>query len=214
MRRQCSSSGCQPCRFFTSIPARRSRSNQRGASGTRASTKLVCVGNTCTPGSVASAACEARALRLDRAACSASSARSREQHRRDGLRQRVEIIRLADLVELRRPLGRRDRVAQAQPRHPDLRDGPHHDEVRKLGEARQEARVRERVVRLVDDDQPGCRAQDGLDVRGGEQVARRIVGIGEKDRAPAARARSPPASPSHRARNRRASGTPTKRTPA
>src|SRR4029079_104424 len=42
-RRQCASDGCHPCRFFTSMPERRSNSNQAGASGTRASTKLVWV---------------------------------------------------------------------------------------------------------------------------------------------------------------------------
>src|SRR4030095_12230576 len=55
IRRQCSSNGCTPWRFLTRIRACRNASNQRGASGTRASTKLVRVGNTVTPGSPASA---------------------------------------------------------------------------------------------------------------------------------------------------------------
>src|SRR5439155_27141316 len=55
IRRQLASSGCQPWRFLTRMLASRNRANQSLALGTRASTKLVAVGYTATPGIIASA---------------------------------------------------------------------------------------------------------------------------------------------------------------
>ena len=84
-----------------------------------------------------------------------------------------------------------DRVAQPHAGHADLRQRAHDDEVGKLEHARQERRVGERVVRLVDDDErPARRARMRSMSRAANSVPVGLFGIREPDeRGPVARDR-------------------------
>ncbi len=96
---------------------------QRGepsvASGTRISTKLVCVGNTVTPGKSSMPRPVARARRGStppdrRGALPLRGARGRR------LGQRIEVVRRTHLVEFGDPRRCADRVAQPNAGHADL----------------------------------------------------------------------------------------------
>ena len=124
---------------------------------------------------------EPRAPGADRGRLLGDPARVGQERLRGGLSQRIHIIRLADLVQLRDPFRRGDGIAEADARHADLRHRAQHQQIGKLGDPRQEARVRKRVIRLVDDDESRRSSQHRLDVARGEQVSGRIVRVREVD---------------------------------
>ena len=132
------------------------------ASGTRTSRKLACVGNTVTPAQRARARLQhARARARIAAACSASRSACRQQYRHHRLRQRVDVVRRTHLCPVRRS------TPDARPHSPAAAPAmPTFDSVRttiRLGNSStrgRNERVGERVVRLVDGDQPRRRADD------------------------------------------------------
>jgi hypothetical protein len=177
MRRHRASSGCQPFRFLTRIPASRNAANGRVGVRHARDTKLVSLGNT-ERWPARRAPCDTRALGADRRACSASTA-CREQHRRDGLHQRADVVRRAHLVELGDPLRRAHGVTERSPAMPIFETVRTTTRLGWSSTRGEERVVRERVIRLVHDDQARRRGEDALDARAREAVARRIVGIGE-----------------------------------
>ena len=124
---------------------------------------------------------EPRAPAAKRGCLLGDPARIGQERLRGGLRQRVHIIRLADLVQLRDPFRRGDGIPEADARHADLRHRAQHQQIGELGDSRQKASVGKSVIRFVDDDESGRGFQDRLDVACSEQVTGRIVRVREVD---------------------------------
>src|SRR5207302_3822108 len=77
------------------------------------------------------------------------------QHEKRGrLGERIDVVGLAHLVELLDPLRPAGEIAQAYAGEAQLGERAQDHQVRMLGEARHEALAGERVVRLVEDDEP------------------------------------------------------------
>ena len=59
----------------------------------------------------------------------------RQKHRHGRLRQRIDVIGWTNLLELGDPCRMRDRIAQSQARHSDLRKSPDDNEIREVEHA-------------------------------------------------------------------------------
>ena len=191
MRRQFSSSGCQPWRFFTRIPARAERIEPARRVGNARQHEIRTGSRTPRRPAIAASA----PSRRDRsattfAACSASSAPSASS---TGATACVNALRLYGWRTLSSSAVHSGAATAYPSRRPAMpifetvrstsRFGNSATRGRKLASAI-------RVVRLVDHDEPRRGAQDLFDRGRREQIAGRVVGIGEKDeRGPLARDR-------------------------
>ena len=107
--------------------------------------------------------------------------RMREHGLADELREHVDVVGQAQLVELIEPRGRPGEEAQPQAGEPELGQRAHDQQIRVSVELRQEAVAREGVIGLVDDHEAGRGADHALHEIAVEQVAGRIVRIGEPE---------------------------------
>ncbi len=100
-----------------------------------------------------------------------------EHQVRRGERQHVDVVWRTQLFDFRDPFGIAGQIAESDSGEAELGQRSQHEQVRPIAQMRHPGVLRERQIGLVDDDEPGRRAQHRLDRSAVEQVAGRIVRI-------------------------------------
>src|SRR5262252_1774216 len=101
----------------------------------------------------------------------------REDALGDHMRERIDVVGRAHLVEFSDPLRPAHRITEPYSGETELRQRAHDDQVGELGKPRHERFARKGVVRLVDHDQPGSGREDALDRLFVEEISAGVVRI-------------------------------------
>ena len=103
-----------------------------------------------------------------------------KHHFRRELGEHVDVVGHPHLVELVEPLRPAHQETEPEPGQTQFRQRAHHHEVRQAFQVTDEALAREGVIRLIQHDQPRSGSDDALDHRPVEQVAGRVVRVGDE----------------------------------